>query len=91
MSMSARRLADALLVLPGIAIIELPEPDMVGDFGKVWTTGAAQRFYGPIGDVQLLPDGNVQIRDDYENDYPPSAVKVDAAVLLAAANAVEVA
>lgn len=76
---------DLVLSLPGIAIVELPEPDMVGDFGQVWNSGVAERFHGPIGTVQVRPDGRVEIRDDYENDYTPDAVRIDAAVLLAAA------
>ncbi len=80
-------LADVLLTLPDIGIVALPEPDMVGDFGQVWTTTA--RLGGPIGDVQYRPDGRIEIRDDYEHDYEPSAVRIAATILLAAANAAE--
>jgi hypothetical protein len=63
----------------------LPEPDLIGAFGSVWTVRDAHRFDGPIGDVQYRPDtGRIEIRDDYERSYTLDDVERDALVLLAA-------
>lgn len=66
-----------------IAVVDLPEPDMSSGSGQVWTT--RERYNGPVGDVQYRPQtGRIEIRDDYEYDYDPKDIRVDAAVLLAA-------
>lgn len=70
--------------------VKLPKPDDVGPYGPVWSMQG--RFNGPIGTVQYRPEtGRIEIRDDYERDYAPADIARDAAVLLAAVRASEVA
>lgn len=68
----------------GFAVVQLPAPDDVGDYGPVWET--ANRCNGPVGTVQYRPEiRRIEIRDDYEHDYEPADVQTDGLVLLAAA------
>lgn len=82
----------AALKAAGYAVVKLPAPDDVGDYGPVWETGNRHtnlpipEYGGPIGTVQFRPEsGRIEVRDDYEHDYLPEAVETDALVLLAAA------
>lgn len=71
------------LAAAGFALVELPAPTDIGDYGPVWDTEG--RYDGPIGTVQYRPEiKRIEVRDDYEHDYQPDAVWKDAAVLIAA-------
>ncbi|UTN92764.1 hypothetical protein SEA_BENCH_44 [Mycobacterium Phage Bench] len=77
-------LADALLSLPGVAVIQLPEPE-------VWD-GPGKERYWRIGDTTVTVDKwnvlSVTLNDDWSDDEtPPSAADFRdlAAALLAAA------
>lgn len=86
------RIADALLSLPGIAIIELPE--LMGDRSHVadsirnqamWTTGDSWATLNPDTTVEFESDG----QKVYGTLAGPADARTLAAVLLAAANAAE--
>lgn len=73
----AYHLADVLLALPGIAIVELPEP--IGDRSNV--TGAIKK---PRWTCTINPDSSIEFEGS------PEEARALAATLLAAANAAEV-
>ncbi|AYR00159.1 hypothetical protein PBI_PAT3_42 [Mycobacterium phage Pat3] len=83
----AAHVVDALLSLPGVAVIQLPEPE-------VWD-GPGKERYWRIGDTTVTVDKwnmlSVTLNDDWSGDEtPPSAADFRdlAAALLAAAAAV---
>ena len=65
------------------AVVELPEPDDVGEWGSVWQHVAV------IGTVQARPDGSCEIRDDFEYTYTAAELAEGGAILLAAARVAE--
>lgn len=65
------------------AVVELPDPDDVGEWGSVWHHSPA------VGTVQARPDGSCEIRDDFEYTYTAAELSASGAALIAAARAAE--
>jgi hypothetical protein len=79
-------LADVLLSLPGIAIIELPEPDSDGD-KRLWRFLDHGEYEHVIWPSHLYPEDDISISGI--GGYNISEARALAAALLAAANAAE--
>jgi hypothetical protein len=82
----ALRVADKLLALPGLAIVELPEPDP--DIGSYFDAGCGAIAHVSAGDVRL--HSTAWISGPHGGIYrSPNKARELAAALLAAAKAAE--
>lgn len=73
-----RHVADAILVIPGIAVVEMPEPDYEDSTGHGWSGDPAGGVYAHGGKVY-----------DEEGSHTPAQARAVAANWLAAADYAE--